>query len=427
MVLVRRDRDERGAVALIVAALATVLFITAALVIDLGLARDTRRQAQNAADASALAAANSLYATPGLVDVAGAIADAKWYAATNYGVTETSWSACDDPERLAYVPSGGSACISFDQAVKPTQIRVRIPTRDLPTGLGALAGVDNIKIAAVARAALEPGVLIECSLCVIGDGAHSIGNGDISVINVTGGGGIHVNGSLVGQPNSEVSAPSGSITIEGSFGGSDFTPEPERGPRIEDPFASLVLPSYAGLSRKSNPCGAAGGSGVYQSYEVPNRDTCSLSPGLYVFTGTLSLGNTSRLTGSGATLLFACGTSVSPRPCSTSGEAGGVFDAANGEVTLAGSDPRLPGQVVVYDRGNTSRMTLQGNGNSVLTGNVYAKSALLYANGNSCHTIQQGSIIVNDLYMNGNQSCLNVNNTNPARFELPPGGLHLDQ
>lgn len=422
----RRARNDRGAVAIIVAALATVLFITAALVIDLGLARDTRRQAQNAADASALAAANSLYATPGLVDVAGAITDAKWYAATNYGVTETAWSTCGDPDRLAYVPTGGSPCISFDQAVKPTQIRVRIPTRDLPTGLGALAGVEDISISAVARAALEPGVLIECSLCVIGDGAHSIGNGDISIINVTGGGGIHVNGSLVGQPNSEVSAPSGSITIEGNFGGSDFTPEPESGPRIEDPFAALVLPSYAGLARKTDPCGAGGGSGVYQDYELGNG-TCTLSAGLYVFTGRLSLKNTSRLTGTGVTLLFTCGTSTAPRTCSTSGEPGGAFDATNGEVTLNGSDPRLPGHVIVYDRGNTSPMTLQGNGNSVLTGNVYAKNALLYANGNSCHTVSQGSIIVRDLYMNGNQSCLNVNNTSPARFELPPGGLHLDQ
>ena len=54
-------RDEQGAIAILVAMTSVVLFIIAAMVVDLGLARDTRRQSQNAADASALAAANALY------------------------------------------------------------------------------------------------------------------------------------------------------------------------------------------------------------------------------------------------------------------------------------------------------------------------------------------------------------------------------
>ena len=40
---------------------AVVLFVVAALVVDLGLARDTKRQSQNTADAAALAAGNKLY------------------------------------------------------------------------------------------------------------------------------------------------------------------------------------------------------------------------------------------------------------------------------------------------------------------------------------------------------------------------------
>ena len=48
-----------------VAAIALVLFLIAAVVVDLGLARDTTRQAQTAADASALAAANVLYPASG--------------------------------------------------------------------------------------------------------------------------------------------------------------------------------------------------------------------------------------------------------------------------------------------------------------------------------------------------------------------------
>ena len=59
----KRWRGEDGAVTAIGAALRTsgVLFGIAALVVDLGLARDTRQASQIASDASALAAANVLY------------------------------------------------------------------------------------------------------------------------------------------------------------------------------------------------------------------------------------------------------------------------------------------------------------------------------------------------------------------------------
>ena len=65
-----RSRDEEGLVAVLFALTAVILLVLAAMVVDLGLARDTRRQSQNAADASSLAAANVLYPTSGqCVDV----------------------------------------------------------------------------------------------------------------------------------------------------------------------------------------------------------------------------------------------------------------------------------------------------------------------------------------------------------------------
>ncbi len=427
----RFNRGERGAVAVWVGIMASTLFIVAALVVDLGFARDTKRQSQNAADASALAAGNILYKTDATCATApcidNAVAAAKSYAAVNFNVEASDWETCTDPAPLAYVPAGETGnCISFDQGPKPTKVRVVMPTRSVDTGLGVLAGVESIDIATVARATLEPGVNIECSICVIGTTTHQIGNGDISVLTVTGGGGIHINGSLSGQPNSEVEAPSGSITIEGSFGNSDFNPQPQPGPRIEDPFADVVFPNYTGFPAKTDPCGGSGGTGVYQSYEVGNT-TCTLSPGLYVFTGTLSLKNNSKLQGNGVTLLFTCKTGSTARPCNAPGEAGGIFDAKNGEVKINAGSSQMPGMIVAYDRNNTSSMTLQGNGDSVLTGNVYAISSLVYANGNSCHTVNNGAIVINDLYMNGNNSCLQVTNGVPAVYELPPDGLHLDQ
>src|SRR5690242_3738920 len=52
-----RPDDDSGAVAIMVALLTTVFVGLAALVVDHGLSADTQRRAQNAADASALAAA----------------------------------------------------------------------------------------------------------------------------------------------------------------------------------------------------------------------------------------------------------------------------------------------------------------------------------------------------------------------------------
>jgi Putative Flp pilus-assembly TadE/G-like len=55
VVLRNKSRDERGAVAIMVAALALALCILAAFVVDFGLAYSNKSQAQTAADASALA------------------------------------------------------------------------------------------------------------------------------------------------------------------------------------------------------------------------------------------------------------------------------------------------------------------------------------------------------------------------------------
>ena len=53
----RRLKDERGAVAIIVAAIMVPLLICTALVVDMGSAYVRKRELQNAADAAALAIA----------------------------------------------------------------------------------------------------------------------------------------------------------------------------------------------------------------------------------------------------------------------------------------------------------------------------------------------------------------------------------
>jgi Flp pilus assembly protein TadG len=62
--LIRAERDERGAVVVLVAMVSVVLVVMAALVVDVGSILDERRQLQNAADASALAVAQTCVGQP---------------------------------------------------------------------------------------------------------------------------------------------------------------------------------------------------------------------------------------------------------------------------------------------------------------------------------------------------------------------------
>ena len=93
----RVNRGERGAVAVMVGIIATTLFVIAALVVDLGFARDTKRQSQNAADASALAAGNVLYVLDGTCSeypcIPNAVAAAKEYAQKNFSVQPAAWNS----------------------------------------------------------------------------------------------------------------------------------------------------------------------------------------------------------------------------------------------------------------------------------------------------------------------------------------------
>ena len=94
-----------------------VLVGIAALVLDLGYARETKRQVQNAADAAALGAAQDLPSR------SATEAQAKTLAATNLEGVPLGWGSCQDSAPLA-VPSA-TTCVSFDTSF--TRVRVRVP------------------------------------------------------------------------------------------------------------------------------------------------------------------------------------------------------------------------------------------------------------------------------------------------------------
>jgi Flp pilus assembly protein TadG len=427
-------REDRGAVAIMVAVLASVLFVIAALVVDLGLGRDTKRQSQNAADASALAAGNVLYETDATCSLAPcfdrSVAEAKEYAQTNFGVDPTAWGSCTDSTPLAYIPASETGtCISFDQSVKPTQVRVVVPTRSVDTGLGVVAGVETIDISTVARATINPEPVLPCGLCVLGSGTtHNLQNGDAFVDN----GNAHFNGNVNVSANGLVVAD-GDITVEGTASGpnSNYTPDPTEGVSpIEDPLGYIPLPpaAMASLVARTNPC--TQGPGIYTSQDLRNA-TCTLSPGLYVIrSGVWDLaGNSSTvLRGSGVTLYFTCSDGSLPRACNP-GEAGATMDfSGNGRIEIdAPTSGPLAGLAIVYDRNNTSTLRFTGNGSGGMSGAVYAPSAKLLVNGNGCGNAYESVVVVQELEFNGNPACLRVDYDEDYNPSAEPGELHLDQ
>jgi Flp pilus assembly protein TadG len=430
--MTRRRGDEHGAIAIITAILATMLFIIAALVVDIGLARDTKRQSQNAADSSALAAGNVLYLTGASCTTAPcfnqAVQAAKDYALANFNVAPGAWAGCTDPGKLAYVQTGQTPCISFNNATAPTQVRVRIPTRTVDTSLGTLAGVDEIAVATVARAAMIPGGMLPCGLCVLGTGmTHDLQNGDVTVTNSS----VHLNGNVAVSNNGLV-VTNGQISVQGSASGplANYTPDPTTGsPPIADPLAELVLPPAAmgTLVNRTDPC--TQGAGIYVGKNFPNA-LCPLTPGLYVIrSGTWTLnGNANTiLRGSGVTLYFTCSTGTAVRACNPNESGANLDFSGNGSLDIDGptSGP-LKGMSIIYDRNNIASLQLTGNGVSSTTGTIYAAKGTLDMRGNGC-TNTSAAVVVHDLRFSGNPPCLSINYDQNLNFQPVPKGLHLDQ
>jgi len=423
-------RGEDGAVAVLVAVLSTVLFVVAAMVVDLGLARDTRRQAQNAADAASLAAANALYGNGTTPRFTAAVQAAKDFAALNYGVSEAAWSTCGDADALRYA-SPATACVSFQSSVDPARVqsrpdtvRVRIPVRHVRTSLGALAGVSSIPVASQAEAALAFSTVPACVVCVLGSGVHDVQNGDV----IVQGGDVSFNGSVTLNPNGSVTTDK-RVTVQGGASGGTYSPAPTTGqPAIADPLAFMPMPSTTGLLPRTNPC--TDGPGIYGSFSFPNA-SCTLQPGLYVIAGSSAqwtANGSAQVTGIGVTLYFTCGSSSVPAACVTGGD-GATLDMS-GSATFriqAPTTPPLEGLAIVFDRDNNDTLRVVGTAGNGITGTIYARSATLQMNGNGCTSSLDSMVVVKDLTMNGDPACLTSRYTQARNAVLPPRDLHLSR
>lgn len=409
-----RARDERGAVAVVVALLVVCFAILAALVVDLGIARDTRRVSQNASDAAALAGSNRLFpesktcSSGTMPCYADAVATVKQYADLNFDVAPGDWASCSNPGKLTYVVPGESSCISFNSATSPSLILVRMPTRNVSTAFGGVVGKASIPVGSEAQAVIAKD--FNCTLCFLD--SVDTGNADFTVI----GGSIAVNGDLTAGANSYWNATAnyvrGTVNVPGSH--DNFNPDVSAIAPFTDPLANLTptlpwnvsaLPTFT----TTKPCTT--GPGIYTS-DVIFDTNCTLPAGLYVVKGkwTVKKNSNCEIDAPNVTLYV-------PSP--------GQVDFKNGTIRLSAPTTGVYANLaLIYDRDNTNPIGLQGNGDSTVSGTVYAFNGKFEFNGTSDFTFNGGPIVVRGVVKGVGDSTLLIENAKEIRFARSVLGLN---
>lgn len=374
----RSIRDDRGAIAIVVAVFAVVMFAFGALVVDLGIVRSTRLEARAAVDAAALASAARLYDEPSTVpQFPQAVAEAKRLAAANFGTTGPDWAAaraaCDPTVPAGWVEAGsGTSCIVFDDATRPTKVQVVLPARRTTTAFGGVVDFTGLDVTARAQAQVVDSSIRDCSLCVSG------------FLDVDGSVAVDGNGSVMADDGSVGSAGSIAVVGGGVIGFAD-PPSPASGPRYSpdpvvpivptDPFAGRPMPPPASTTDFSRlDCDGAGdlrSDVLYRHVRV--EGPCVLPAGTVYISGNLRFRNRAgaTLTGAGSTLYFTC------RPDDDDDD-----DDEDGDPVVAACDPGQTGGSLVVRAGRS--MNLAGTG--------FGGFAVLYHPNNRASMVVDGTL-----------------------------------
>jgi hypothetical protein len=247
---VRPDSSDRGQILVIFAGGLILVIAIAALVIDLGFVFMQQRQAQNAADPGAIAAARFIRTTGAIGDMRAA---ACFYARQNgyfpSAVDDTGCVPANDPAgttlTVNYPPGPGAGTYSGRSGFVEVVI-----TRQHRSFLAGVLGIPRINVASEAVAAFSDGDSNTSSLIALDPGdtcssGRTHGTGDIVIHALPGvgsGGYVHVNSTCGGgAPNTLCSNDSqGGLNLTGT--------------------STLTTPhAYVGGTCKSNGTGLIGG------------------------------------------------------------------------------------------------------------------------------------------------------------------------
>jgi Flp pilus assembly protein TadG len=408
-----RRRDERGTVALVVAAFMVVMMGLAAIVVDLGFSRDQARIAQNAADAGALAAATCMASlTSRCNDTVAATQKAQRY------ITANGWD-------------GARSNVTFNLGAQT--VSVALPPRQSPTFFAGVIGEGTPAITRSATATWN-GAGAGCSLCVLGDLTLSA-NADLTMDQ----GDVLVNGNLVLGPNAQVIDTGGRLFVNGSVtGGSgpgtllqDITGVLAPGAvPTTGPITAPVVDVSAALGQPVAPAP----SGACQPGTYSALDNCtSFAAGAYVITGATAFTRNATIDATGVAFVLTCSSTTAGVLRSSTcppGQSGGSIEVGGqAKVNVSVSSPPLYagicfGLAIVSDPNNTGQLWVHGTqAQLTVTGGVYLKSGTLNYGGGPDLTVS-GNIIVGNYTANGNPGTLHALGCGPGSGP-GRGGVHL--
>lgn len=258
-----------------------------------------------------------------------------------------------------------------------------------------------------------------CALCILSSAAGALSLNNNAKVAVSGE--VDVNGTISTNNNSTLCSTSAAncggtpefIGIAGALPAdlSPFTPTPVHINPINDPLAALTPPAPGQLSVPAVPVGNKLDPGVYTGLAL-SGGTLTLNPGVYVFTGDVSLAGGAKLSGTDVTLFFTCSVvskkiNILSAACA-SGQKGAALDlSGNGTFALSAPTAATPSDpyanvVVFYDRNNigdlsgTAGLKLAGSASGdALSGGIYAASAAVDIAGQSGTTFTfNGRLVV---------------------------------
>ncbi|HEX5585680.1 MAG TPA: Tad domain-containing protein [Acidimicrobiia bacterium] len=390
----RMHDDEQGLILVFVVIMMAVLLGVLAIVVDIGNARQQRRQAQTASDASALVAAETLESFgPGFSGAPSqwttVVQQVKGYAKQNFGVQASDWVGCSDVSALTYRPdaANSNSCISADfslwSAPLPgdpintvNRIRVRLPQRTIKTFFGSVLGANTLSTGATSMSSITrtthtivtsldvatPGG--PCALCILSPTGLTLDgqNGDVTIA----GGGVTVNSTSSTaaslNPNGHVkitlpcdnsTTPPTCNTIGGpnapaNFSGNGFSPTPVHKDPVPDPLAALP---QCGTGRLGDgtigtppptsvcPTNVVNTQAKNLPFELTPgiykngfENSHHLAPGTYILMDDIVLNGNDQITGDGVTLYFACGNYLTPAysDCPAGTTGAGIKTTGNG-------------------------------------------------------------------------------------------------
>ncbi|HET9657953.1 MAG TPA: pilus assembly protein TadG-related protein [Kineosporiaceae bacterium] len=454
LVLTRRTRpgarDDRGAVAVLVAVFVTVLLGLCAIVVDLGLARAMQRDAQTASDSAALAAATTMQglmflsngspSATKLTDAEGqAVTAAKTYARLNLGIADADWKGCSDPHALGDTPDAGAGntCISFGGGL----VRVVLPQQNSPSIFSGVFGTQRIGYGSTSTGQWELIPSASCWLCVqgqaggvgldIGDGTAWESSGDVRV-------GTRV-AATVSARTGWMWALSGRILYTGGTPTNAwrFFPVPQTTSTTSAVTTLANANTWVGQSVSTSPAGPECRPGVYNTVE----HCVQFFAGTYVLTGSTDFTGTASVSSMGpVTFYLTCSHEGRVTPCGQPGHGspgGSLTWSASASLNLSGpaTDTALPATITV-DPDNTSPQVLvkaltNAASRAYITGGIFAPGSSVVVQSTpgapwwTADLDVDGPITVDRLTLSGSGALFSHHGTPPATGSPTKVPVHL--